>query len=271
MSYTYNDMFLDWTPEIRRSVEAIVPSLLEWVRPQAVVDVGCGVGSWLAVFQQHGVSNVLGLDGAWVDRSLLEIAADKFLVTDLASPVTLDRVFDLALSLEVAEHLPAKAAAGFVASLVGLSPVVLFSAAVPGQGGVEHVNEQWPQYWRDLFARHDYALIDIRAHFWSHQAILPWYRQNMLLFVDRSWLPAYPALQALHAGAAAVPLDMVHPDMFRLRIAQYENQVKRLSDARNVPARQAIAALPAILTGAVARRLPGAHARPRPQELHDAV
>ena len=126
-----------------RSAKEVVPHVVELLRPKCIIDVGCGVGSWLAVFREHGITDVLGVDSACLDLDLLQIPREQFLTRDLAQPLKLSRQFDLALSLEVAEHLPAECAAIFVASLVSLAPVVLFSAAVPYQGGTHHINEQY--------------------------------------------------------------------------------------------------------------------------------
>jgi 2-polyprenyl-3-methyl-5-hydroxy-6-metoxy-1,4-benzoquinol methylase len=77
------------------------------VQPNTVIDVGCGVGTWLAVLAENGVADVWGIDGDYVDRALLEIPEERFLPHDLTKPVRLERRFDLVLCLEVAEHLPA--------------------------------------------------------------------------------------------------------------------------------------------------------------------
>ena len=126
----------------RSSAEAIVPVVMELVAPTSVVDLGCGLGTWLATFGRHGVHDYLGVDGEWVERGMLEIAEDRFRTAQLDRPFRLDRRFDLAVSLEVAEHLPEHAASGFVDTLVRLAPCVLFSAAIPHQGGLRHLNEQ---------------------------------------------------------------------------------------------------------------------------------
>src|SRR6266511_1612991 len=153
----YTDEFYrDHLEVSRRSARAMVAL----VRPRSVVDVGCGLGPWLAVFREHGVSDVQGIDGAWVDRSKLIIPEDRFLAVDVRRPIQLERRFDLAVSMEVAEHLPGECAPVFVDSLARLAPVVLFSAAIPFQGGVGPINEQWPEYWAEHFARNGYAVID---------------------------------------------------------------------------------------------------------------
>lgn len=129
--------------QVRDSAREIVPLVVDLLNPARVVDVGCGTGTWLATFAEHGAA-ILGLDGEYVDRSLLDIPEDRFVAVDLAQPFQLDGRYDLALCLEVAEHLPADRAASLVDLLTGLAPTVLFSAAIPLQGGVNHVNEQWP-------------------------------------------------------------------------------------------------------------------------------
>jgi SAM-dependent methyltransferase len=197
-----------------RSARAIVPAVLQWLPVQSVCDVGCGIGTWLHAFEECGVREVLGIDGDYVDRSMLLIDKTNFRPHDLATPLHSDRTYDLAMSLEVAEHLPESAAKTFVASLVSLAPVVLFSAAIPFQGGAHHVNERWQSYWAALFREHGYVPVDcVRARFWNDAGIEFWYRQNTVLYVKESALNAYPNLPKPAAdGDTAYPFDIVHPD-----------------------------------------------------------
>lgn len=167
------------------SAKVLVPLAIDLVRPQSVVDVGCGDGAWLSVFRAHGVARICGLDNFVQEASLL-IPTDCFTRTDLARPFSVTDTFDLCVCLEVAEHIPGRAASGFIASLVKLAPAVLFSAAVPGQGGRGHVNEQWPSYWTNLFADHDFVRLDpFRRHLWQRPDVSWWYQQNVLLYVAR--------------------------------------------------------------------------------------
>src|SRR3954447_10415133 len=154
------------------SARHMVPMLIDTLRPASVVDVGCGNGAWLSVFAEVGLSDVVGVDGDWVDASNLLIPAAHFVAHDLRERVTLDRRFDLALCLEVAEHIPNDRADTLVDSLVGLADAILFSAAVPGQGGVAHVNEQWPNYWCRLFEARGYTAADVlRARVWENPEV----------------------------------------------------------------------------------------------------
>jgi SAM-dependent methyltransferase len=162
------------------AVRAILPV-------RSVVDVGCARGTWLREWREQDVDDIVGVDGDYVDRSKLEIDPHRFVVADLAAPFNLGRQFDLAQSLEVAEHLPPTRAASFVADLVALAPVVLYSAATPGQGGEHHLNEQPGEYWQRLFLNHDYAAIDCLRPLLAREENVPaWYRYNLVLYVQRN-------------------------------------------------------------------------------------
>jgi SAM-dependent methyltransferase len=197
----------------RDSAEQIVPIVLDLVKPQSVVDVGCGTGAWLAAFADHGVSRYLGIDGPHVDRDTLRIDPSRFTPADLTAPLSIGAErFDLALSLEVAEHLPEARAAGFLDTLVTLAPVVLFSAAIPLQGGVNHVNERWQSYWARLFGERGFVVVDaIRPRVWGNPKVASFYAQNMFLYVRDSVLREHHALNRERDRTAVVPLDAVHP------------------------------------------------------------
>lgn len=229
----------------RRSAREIVPLVLELVRPRSVVDVGCGTGAWLAAFQEYGVPDVLGIDRAHVPPELLEVPARCFLVRDLARPLHLERRFNLVLALEVAEHLPPSCAGAFVESLAGLGPLVLFSAAIPFQGGLHHMNEQWPEYWAALFAAQGFVPIDcIRPRVWENARVQWWYAQNTLLYARREMLASNPALRCAYEASASQPLNLVHPQRYL-----------GAADLRRLGPRRLLAALPAAVWHSVQRRL----------------
>ena len=170
------------------------------------------MGTWLSVFRDCGVTDVLGVDGAYVETESLLIPADCFLARDLTAPIGLDRRFDLAMSLEVAEHLPPEVAVSFVGQLVDLSDIVLFSAAIPGQGGRNHINERWQSDWCRLFSAREYVPVDcLRHRFWKDPEVSAYYRQNMILYVQQEVLVHNPKLQAEANHAALIPLDLAHP------------------------------------------------------------
>lgn len=191
------------TAHAAQSLLAALPVDLPRAR---IADIGCGTGTWLAAALASGATTALGLEGDWVTPAMLDDSRIEFVAHDLEQPFTAPRV-DLALSLEVAEHLSPARAPGFVADLVALAPAILFSAAIPGQGGVGHRNEQWQSWWAAHFATHGYTPHDvIRPVIWADDAIPAWYRQNTVLYLDAETSarldlpPTDPAL-----------LDTVHP------------------------------------------------------------
>lgn len=205
-STPYNDAFFQiQATKSSNSAAEIVPIVNDLVHPRSVLDVGCGVGAWLAQWKKQGISDVTGLDGSYVDRSRLLIDPSDFQTVNLEQGFQLDRKFDLVECLEVAEHLDEPHGDALVECIAAHSDTVLFSAAVPSQGGTHHVNEQWPSYWVSRFARRDFQAFDvIRPVVWTNSRVQFWYRQNMLLF------------SRTHSfGDPAPVLDMVHPDMWR--------------------------------------------------------
>jgi SAM-dependent methyltransferase len=218
MSAVYDAKFYeDQSNDSLVAAEIVLGLLFEHGRPASVVDVGCGVGTWARTALQLAVPEVFGIDGDYVDRNALLVPEVNFLPCDLAVPgvaelalARLGRRYDLAISMEVAEHLPHHRAPGFVAELCSLSDVVLFSAAIPFQGGTAHVNEQWPEFWATYFRDEGFACCDLlRPLLWTMPAVKWWYAQNTLLFV-RSDSPAFgrfPEAAMVHDGGLA----RVHP------------------------------------------------------------
>lgn len=203
------------------SASVVVPLLMQWFAPASVIDVGCAAGTWLAAFGAADVGRLLGLDGPGVGTGDLEVAPDEFRCTDLATPFRLAETFDLALCLEVAEHLPEDRAAGLVADLVALAPAVVFSAAVPHQGGTHHVNEQWPDYWSQLFGAHGYAAVDcLRPLLWADERVSWWYRQNTVVYLAGNAASARRALQDVPRWPGEHPARLVQPQRY-LEWAEY--------------------------------------------------
>jgi SAM-dependent methyltransferase len=195
-----------------RSAKRIIPLAVRLVSPTGVLDVGCGVGTFLRAFIEEGVTDVQGVDGDYVPRDQLMIPTDRFRGHDLGLPLDFGRRYDLAMSLEVAEHLPDGRADLFVDNLCHHSDVVMFSAAIPGQGGTNHINEQWPSYWAAKFAARGYRVIDaLRSAIWDDPTVEHWYRQNLLFFANDAGLARAPALAA---AASSGPLNLAHPELF---------------------------------------------------------
>lgn len=210
MSTLYDDRF----HEVRRSgsnasARVAVPIIQQLVSPQSVLDVGCGIGAWATAWIANGVGDVIGVDGDFVDRRHLQLPQQRFVGHNLSEPLDLGRRFDLVTCLEVAEHLPAASASTLVESLVRHADVVVFSAAIPGQGGTGHINEQWPSYWVAQFAHLGYRPFDLlRGRLWDNDQVEWWYQQNCLLFATDD------AAKRFHLTPTDSPLDIVHPLLF---------------------------------------------------------
>lgn len=198
-------------PEVHnlKSPDIVVPLLIKNFKPRSVLDIGCGIGTWLHTFKNLGVHNVLGIDGDFVDRTLLKsfISTDEFTPTDLTYPFDLKRKFDLAICLEVAEHLPEASATEFIHSICLHSDTIIFSAAIPGQGGQNHLNEQWIPYWQHKFESEGFHFYDnLRISLWNEPEVDWWYKQNMVVF----------SKSALNTTLTQLPIqNVVHPELFK--------------------------------------------------------
>jgi SAM-dependent methyltransferase len=208
LAATYDDaFFVELEDVVESSARRIVPLVCALLDPRSVLDVGCGRGTWLRVFEDQGVADFVGVDGGHVAADTLEIAPSKFRAHDLESPLDLGRRFDLVISLEVAEHLDPAVASAFVGSLVSHAPAVLFSAAIPYQGGPGHVDEAWQSEWAAHFAEHGFGPLDlIRPEVWCDERVAFWYAQNTILYAD-----AATRMRVAPNAVASGPLDVVHP------------------------------------------------------------
>jgi len=196
------------------------------------VDVGCGTGDWLAEFVRQGTDRVLGFDNDWIPRSSLVIRSDSFVGIDLRTELPDFPCPDLVLCLEVAEHLPEASALRLVERLCSSCPAVVWSAAVPGQSGHEHINERPQSYWVARFAEMGFGCYDaIRPRVWADDRVSWWYRQNCLVY-------ATPAA-AEQAGLQRqnVVADLIHPIAF-----------ERARDPRHYSLRAVVKNLPHYLT-----------------------
>lgn len=198
-----------------RSAQETIPYILELFHPTSVVDVGCGVGTWLRVFADNGITDILGIDGEYVNKSQLKIDGPKFMAHDLTQPINIDKKFDIAMSLEVAEHLPENRAENFVATLTSLAPVVIFSAAIPFQGGTHHINEQWQSYWASFFEKKGYVASTIlREKIWDNKNVVVHYKQNIVVYVKKA-SPIYTSTNLQYINTESIKtLDVVHPERY---------------------------------------------------------
>ena len=228
---SYDDSFFDQqSAGSLASARLVLAELFRIVQPvRSVVDVGCGVAPWLRVALELGAERGLGIDGDYVDRGRLLVQPELFRHCDLENgslnEVVPGQRFDLAICMEVAEHLSDARAAGFVRELGGLSDLVLFSAAIPEQGGTHHINEQWPGYWSSLFRHEGFVCFDLlRPRLWNEAGCEWWYLQNVLIFAKEGSTAAASLGQA--GAPVAEPLALVHPRKLRHALDEWQERAK---------------------------------------------
>jgi SAM-dependent methyltransferase len=202
-----------------------LPILIGLNHPNSLLDVGCGTGTWLKTALDLGINDVFGVDGIELPDQQFLISKNLFKKMDLSGGWNLGRRFDLALCLEVAEHLPASSAELLVKSLTLHADKILFSAACPGQEGEGHINRQWPAYWQGLFNKHQFRCEDsLRWKIWELNAVEPWYRQNLFMAIkDAGQAGSEPRIHPVLSPAMFSDNSM--PDMSKIRpqiIAQIE-------------------------------------------------
>lgn len=224
--HTYDHLFFSYVdPGARRSARVLIDLLRSVLPVTSVLDVGCGTGSWLAEWNESGVSDVFGLDGEYVDLASLAISPERFQAVDLATPCDLDRRFFLVQCLEVAEHIAESNADTLVRNLIDHGDLVLFSAAVPGQGGEHHVNEQPHSYWHRKFHEHGYVGLDfVRLAIRDEADVEPWYRFNTFLFAREGALESLPAELQASRLEPGVRIPDLSPPSWRIR----NSMMKRL-------------------------------------------
>lgn len=224
MSTLYGARFYDGQQDRSdTSARVVAPFLVAELEPATVLDVGCGAGRWCAEFERLGVE-AYGIDGPWVDAARFALTPDRFTAFDFGAaempfrPALPRRRFDLVTTFEFLEHVNPDRAEALVDFLTSLSDCVVAGAATPGQGGTGHVNEQWPSYWGELFARRGFQAYDfIRPAIWAAEGVQPWYLQNPVGYF-RDGVPERVRARAENLALQRLrePASLIHPGLYAL-------------------------------------------------------
>ncbi len=195
-----------------RAAQIVIPYVIDLINPKSALDVGCGIGTWTKILQEEQIE-AIGIDYFDLDRNLLVISEDDFIPVDLEKGFDLNKRFDLIVCLEVLEHLRENSSETIIEAITRHSDTVLFSAAIPNQGGDNHINEQPFSFWFDKFEKRGYYFYDVfRDKYWQDERIEWWYRQNMFLVSN----------QILPLNRVAKINTYIHPNLFEKRNRELE-------------------------------------------------
>lgn len=223
----YNDGFFESLKQINLTqAQAIVPIICSLVDFDSIVDFGCGVGCWLKAFSEYkGTSNIKGLDGEWLRGKELLIDNELVEYRDLSTEIRFDNKYDLVVSVEVAEHLPENTADIFIDNLTNAGDLILFSAAIPWQGGTGHINEQWPDYWERKFNLRGFECYDVvRPLCWDREEA-GIYRQNLMLYIRKSEADKYPKVLQAERNVNAMR-NVVTPFLYSTFMKKYTSLIE---------------------------------------------
>lgn len=222
----YDTKFFDRRSKEGEIADTILQVVLPLTRPSSIVDLGTAVGTWLQSAKRAGISTVVGVDGPWVPDDQKLIGAEEFVSADLEAALPDLGRYDLAICTEVLEHLTVPAAERAVEWLCKRAPVILFSAAIPDQGGDAHINEQWQSHWLNLFAMNGYQTYDVvRPRIWENTSIPFWYRQNLFLMA-----PEHVGSKEGWALANKAFMNFVHPDSLGEKARRIEFLERKLKE-----------------------------------------
>lgn len=137
---------------------ARLAGVLIWkYQPKSALDIGCATGLYLKPFLDASIDGY-GIDNAeaTIDAAVMMVPKGRIKIADITK-ASIGHRADLAMCLEVLEHIPESGAAAAVKHIAESSDVIIFSAAQPGQGGHGHINCQPKEYWQDLFTARGYV------------------------------------------------------------------------------------------------------------------
>lgn len=206
---SYGYCGLPGVASVGKSAAVIAPLVCARFHPRSVIDVGCGAGDWLRAFQDCGVLSIQGCDGPWVPASSLCIALQHFREVDFYERLPDLGHFELACCLEVVEHVAPEVGERIIELLCRSADLILFSAAVPGQGGYEHIHERYQAFWIERFALLGYSAHDcIRPLIWMNRDVSWWYQQNCLVFANATAREKHGLVQE------PILTSLIHPTLY---------------------------------------------------------
>jgi len=189
--FIYNKKFYDDILAVdkeTKSSEKLAKAIKLYLKPKSVIDVGCGIGIYLKPLDLSGIS-CFGIEGSSIARKYSVFNKNRIIVADVTRKLNINKKYDLALCIEVAEHIPKKTSSILIGNLTSLSNIILFTSAPPGQGGTDHINEQKPQFWINLFNKKNFVFDKEKTeqikNFLIQKKCIWWIPANMMIFKKR--------------------------------------------------------------------------------------
>lgn len=187
----YDSNFFQSLQKYRPVYHFLADMIAAHLKPTSVIDWGCGCGFILEKLQMHGITELCGVEGSVdVKPFIPESLKNTIQIADVL--LYKSKIYDLAISIEVAEHIPEKDAGRFVDAVCNsASKWVWWTAAQIGQDGTGHINCQPLSFWENVFR--DVGLFEPdwemahtlkSAMLVNHNLCLgfPWLRDNFILF-----------------------------------------------------------------------------------------
>lgn len=218
-----DEMYLGYRDSYNNAKKIFKYLLENGIKIDSAIDIGGGTGAWLKALQDLNNARILTVDNSKYDRKGI-IEESEFFECDITT-MDINKIintygrFNIAITIETAEHIDEKYADKFVDNLCCVSDVIMFSAAIKFQGGNGHVNEQRQSYWAEMFKKRNYYPIDcIRSHFWYDVDIHYHYKENCILYVKDYLVEEYKKIFA----DSLMPMDVVHPEMFEKKMGMFQ-------------------------------------------------
>lgn len=162
-----------------------VDVILEFFKPNSVVDFGCGPGVYLKEFEKKGIK-ILGIDGSIYAKNNSVINKEKIIIKDFRKEINLNKKFDMAICFEVAEHMEKKFSNMLVKNITKCMDIIIFTAAKIGQGGMDHINEQTPEFWMNIFNKNGFRfekkISEEMKKRMKEKNVVWWIPENLMVF-----------------------------------------------------------------------------------------
>jgi len=171
----YKERFFARRDSLSWRAKPVCDAIVTVINPKSVIDVGCGIGDYVAYFANNFNVSAWGIEGSI--NAVKYFKHPHIFVRDLRDEIKLDMSFDLVVCFEVAEHIEPKYANQFLRNLVTFSDHILMSAASPNQGGHYHVNCQPREYWvkrmNHFGYKHNDIIVNMIRTLWA-----PWQKKK---------------------------------------------------------------------------------------------